>query len=87
MRRADGRRWLISQGAPRTSSSGDFLGMIVTSQDVTDQPCGHHSAAIARAKDEFIAVSPTNCAARGSIRTSVGILRAHAAQLLSSAWR
>jgi len=44
MRRSDGEwRWMTSHGAPRTAASGEFLGMIVTSQDVSDQ---RHAATI-----------------------------------------
>ena len=81
MRRADGEwRWMTSHGAPRTSPAGEFLGMIVTSQDVTDQ---RHAAniqqQIARAKDEFIAVLAHELRSPlAPIRTSVGIIRAHA---------
>jgi PAS domain S-box-containing protein len=81
MRRADGEwRWMMSQGAPRTSSSGEFLGMIVTSQDVTDQrQAATIQQQIARAKDEFIAVLAHELRSPlAPIRTSVGILRAHA---------
>ena len=81
MRRADGEwRWMMSQGAPRTSPSGDFLGMIVTSQDVTDQrQAATIQQQIARAKDEFIAVLAHELRSPlAPIRTSVGILRAHA---------
>jgi len=81
MRRADGEwRWMMSQGAPRTSPSGDFLGMIVTSQDVTEQrQAATIQQQIARAKDEFIAVLAHELRSPlAPIRTSVGILRAHA---------
>ena len=85
MRRADGEwRWMTSHGAPRTSPAGEFLGMIVTSQDVTDQ---RHAATIqqqtARAKDEFIAVLAHELRSPlAPIRTSVGIIRAHASHPL-----
>jgi CheY-like chemotaxis protein len=72
---------MMSQGAPRTSPSGEFLGMIVTSQDVTDQrQAATIQQQIARAKDEFIAVLAHELRSPlAPIRTSVGILRAHAA--------
>jgi PAS domain S-box-containing protein len=81
MRRGDGEwRWMTSHGAPRTSPSGEFLGMIVTSQDITDQ---RHASTIqqqiARAKDEFIAVLAHELRSPlAPIRTSVGIIRTHA---------
>jgi PAS domain S-box-containing protein len=81
MRREDGDwRWLSSHGAPRTSPSGEFLGLIVTSQDVTEQK---HAETIqqqlAREKDEFIAVLAHELRSPlAPIRTSVGLLRAHA---------
>ncbi len=71
---------MTSHGAPRTAPSGEFLGLIVTSQDITDQ---RHAATlqqqIARAKDEFIAVLAHELRSPlAPIRTSVGIIRAHA---------
>jgi len=85
MRRSDGEwRWMTSHGAPRTSPSGEFLGMIVTSQDVTDQrQAATIQQQIARAKDEFIAVLAHELRSPlAPIRTSVGIIRAHAAHPL-----
>jgi PAS domain S-box-containing protein len=85
MRRGDGEwRWMVSHGATRTSPAGDFLGMIVTMQDVTEQ---RHAATIqqqiAREKDEFIAVLAHELRSPlAPVRTSVGILRAHAAHPL-----
>jgi PAS domain S-box-containing protein len=85
MRRSDGEwRWMTSHGAPRTSPAGEFLGMIVTSQDVSDQ---RHASTmqqqIARAKDEFIAVLAHELRSPlAPIRTSVGIIRAHASHPL-----
>ena len=82
MRRSDGEwRWMASHGAPRTSPSGEFLGMIVTSQDDDGSAAGsQHPAQIARAKDEFIAVLAHELRSPlAPIRTSVGIIRAHAA--------
>ena len=81
MRRSDGEwRWMMSQGAPRTSPAGEFLGMIVTSQDVSDQrQAATIQQQIARAKDEFIAVLAHELRSPlAPIRTSVGIIRAHA---------
>jgi PAS domain S-box-containing protein len=85
MRRADGEwRYMASHGAPRTSPSGEFLGMIVTSQDVTDQrQAATIQHQIARAKDEFIAVLAHELRSPlAPIRTSVGIIRSHAAHPL-----
>jgi PAS domain S-box-containing protein len=81
MRRSDGEwRWMMSHGAPRTSPAGEFLGMIVTSQDVSDQrQAATIQQQIARAKDEFIAVLAHELRSPlAPIRTSVGIIRAHA---------
>ena len=81
MRRSDGEwRWLTTHGAPRTSPSGEFLGLIVTSQDVTDQrQAANIQHQIARAKDEFIAVLAHELRSPlAPIRTSVGIIRTHA---------
>ena len=85
MRRSDGEwRWMTSHGAPRTAASGEFLGMIVTSQDVTDQrQAASIQQQIARAKDEFIAVLAHELRSPlAPIRTSVGIIRAHASHPL-----
>jgi PAS domain S-box-containing protein len=85
MHRSDGEwRWMTSHGAPRTSPSGEFLGMIVTSQDVTEQ---RRAATIqqqsAREKDEFIAVLAHELRSPlAPIRTSVGILKVHASHPL-----
>ena len=81
MRRSDGEwRWMTTHGAPRTSPSGEFLGLIVTSQDVTEQrQAAGIQQQIARAKDEFIAVLAHELRSPlAPIRTSVGIIRAHA---------
>jgi PAS domain S-box-containing protein len=81
MRNAEGHwRWMASHGAPRTSESGELHGMIVTSHDVTEQrDAANMQAQVARDKDEFIAVLAHELRSPlAPIRTSVGILRAHA---------
>ncbi len=49
VRRADGAwRWVESYAAPRFSAPGEFLGMVGSSPDITEQKAAE------RAKDEFI---------------------------------
>ena len=78
-RRADGEwRWIASLGTPRYSATGEFLGMIGTSRDTTDE---HQAVATqqeaARQKDEFIAVLAHELRnPLAPVRTSIGLLRA-----------
>lgn len=79
VRRADGEwRWIASSGVPRVSATGEFLGMIGVSPDVTDQlRASELEREAARQKDEFIAVLAHELRnPLAPIRTSVGVLRA-----------
>jgi len=79
MRRWDGQwRSLETRGAPHYSSSHEFLGIVGTSHDVTEQrQAADLERQTAREKDEFIAVLAHELRnPLAPIRTAVGILRA-----------
>lgn len=80
VRRADGEwRWVASHGTPRFSSTNEFLGLVGSSYDITDQKrAAQLERESARQKDEFIAVLAHELRnPLAPIRTSVGVLRAH----------
>jgi len=72
-------RWIASSGLPRFDDSGEFLGMIGVSMDVTDQRAATEmQRQAARQKDEFIAVLAHELRnPLAPIRTAVGLWRAH----------
>jgi PAS domain S-box-containing protein len=78
MRRADGEwRWIASYGTPRYSDDHEFLGLVATSQDVTEPTrIRELEQEVARQKDQFVAVLAHELRnPLAPIRTSVAIMR------------